>query len=45
VHVARGSVDVNGVALHGGDGLAIEHEQAIRLQGSSGGELLLFDLP
>jgi hypothetical protein len=45
VHVARGSVTVNGMALHGGDGLAIEQEQAIRLQGSTGGEVLLFDLP
>jgi hypothetical protein len=45
VHVARGSVTVNGEDLQGGDGLAIEREQGIRLQGTSGGEVLLFDLP
>jgi len=45
VHVARGSVDVNGMTLHGGDGLVIEQEEAVRLEGSTGGEVLLFDLP
>ena len=45
VHVARGSVRINGVTLSSGDGLAIEQEHMLRLEGTDGGEVLLFDLP
>ena len=46
VHCATGAIDVNGVALKEGDGLAVSDESALRLRGSSAGgaELLLFDL-
>lgn len=42
VHVARGSVSVNGLPLETGDGAAIEEEREITLSGR--GEVLLFDL-
>ena len=42
VHVARGSVSVNGQPLETGDGAAIEEEREITLSGR--GEVLLFDL-
>jgi redox-sensitive bicupin YhaK (pirin superfamily) len=46
VHCATGAIDVNGVALKQGDGLAVSDESALRLRGSNGidSELLLFDL-
>ena len=46
VQVATGAIDVNGVALKEGDGLAVSDESALRLRGANGGEseLLLFDL-
>jgi redox-sensitive bicupin YhaK (pirin superfamily) len=46
VQCATGAIDVNGVALKEGDGLAVSDEPALRLRGSSAGdaELLLFDL-
>ena len=45
VHVARGAVQVNGVALNAGDGARIEAEAALDIKGAMQGELLLFDLP
>lgn len=42
VHVAQGTVDVNGKKLATGDGAAIEDERAITITGD--GEVLLFDL-
>ena len=45
VHVARGSVTVNGVALEAGDALKLESEAEVRLEGGVSAEVLLFDLP
>ncbi len=44
VHVARGTIRVNGEALGEGDGLAIEGERAIHIDGVDDGEVLVFDL-
>jgi redox-sensitive bicupin YhaK (pirin superfamily) len=44
VHVARGSVRVNGLPLGAGDALKIEHEAAVTLDQGSGADVLLFDL-
>ena len=45
VHVARGKVKLNGKDLREGDGARITEESEIRLEGTSLGEVLLFDLP
>jgi redox-sensitive bicupin YhaK (pirin superfamily) len=45
VHVARGSVTVNGTMLHAGDAAKIERESTVRLTDGSDAEVLLFDLP
>ncbi len=45
VHVARGSVSVNGQALNAGDAVRIENESEVRLSDGHGAEVLLFDLP
>lgn len=45
VHVARGSIQVNGKQLHAGDGLRIAAEAEIVLRAAPAGEALLFDLP
>lgn len=45
VHCVQGVIDVNGVAMRGGDGLAVSDEPSLVLRGGAGGgELLLFDL-
>jgi redox-sensitive bicupin YhaK (pirin superfamily) len=44
VHVARGSVKVNGVALTAGDAARIEDEAHVTLAEGDGAEVLLFDL-
>jgi redox-sensitive bicupin YhaK (pirin superfamily) len=44
VHVARGSVTMNGQTLKAGDGAAITAESKIELSAASEGEVLLFDL-
>jgi redox-sensitive bicupin YhaK (pirin superfamily) len=45
VHVAKGSVKVNGASLSAGDGAAFSDEAQVQLEGVSGGaEVLLFDL-
>jgi redox-sensitive bicupin YhaK (pirin superfamily) len=45
LHVARGSLDVNGVAMGAGDGAAVSTAGTLELVGGrEGGELLLFDL-
>jgi len=44
VHVARGSVSVNEVALETGDALKLKNEAAIRLSQGRHAEVLLFDL-
>lgn len=44
VHVARGRVRVNGAELADGDGASLVDEAAVRVEGVSGGEILVFDL-
>jgi hypothetical protein len=44
VHVARGSVKVNGVALAAGDAARIESETQVTLTQGAGAEVLVFDL-
>jgi len=44
VHVARGSVEVNGAALTEGDGAAIAGAGAVTLSGGDSAEVLIFDL-
>ncbi|WP_437776774.1 pirin family protein [Sorangium sp. So ce1097] len=44
VHVARGSVELNGTLLEAGDAAAIRAGGALRLVGKDLGEVLLFDL-
>jgi len=45
VHVIRGQVEVNGVALKGGDAVKIGDEESIGFANADAAELLLFDLP
>lgn len=45
VQVARGRVEVNGVALEAGDGAALTGEAEVRVAAAPGGEVLVFDLP
>jgi redox-sensitive bicupin YhaK (pirin superfamily) len=45
VHVARGSVSLNGQALQAGDAAAVQDESAIALSDGDGAEVLVFDLP
>ncbi|MCU1724279.1 MULTISPECIES: pirin family protein [unclassified Pseudomonas] len=44
VHVARGSVELNGVALQEGDGVRLRQEQLIELSHGVDAEVLVFDL-
>lgn len=44
LQVARGALDVNGLALREGDGLAITKEESLTLDAKSPSEILLFDL-
>jgi redox-sensitive bicupin YhaK (pirin superfamily) len=45
VHVARGSVAVNGEALHAGDAAKLEGPVRVTLADGADAEVLLFDLP
>lgn len=45
IHVARGSVRVNGTELGGGDGARIEQEYDVGIEGIEDAEILYFDLP
>ncbi len=45
VHVARGSLEANGVALGAGDGLGLTDEPHLRLEHGRDAEVLVFDLP
>ena len=45
VHVARGTLTVNGVALSAGDGARISEESLLRLEKGQQAEVLVFDLP
>jgi redox-sensitive bicupin YhaK (pirin superfamily) len=44
VHVARGSVELNGMALQEGDGVRVRKEQRLTLSNGSDAEVLVFDL-
>ncbi len=44
LQVARGQVELNGVALEPGDGAAVSDERALELRAADGAEVLLFDL-
>lgn len=44
VQVARGALRVQGQELREGDGAALSEETELRLEGTEGGELLVFDL-
>jgi len=45
VHVARGSVRVNGANLDAGDAVRIEDEPSVAIEHGHAAEVLLFDLP
>jgi redox-sensitive bicupin YhaK (pirin superfamily) len=44
VHVAEGTVVVNGKRLSGGDAVAVSEEQSLKLEGADTAQVLLFDL-
>jgi redox-sensitive bicupin YhaK (pirin superfamily) len=44
VHVARGSVELDGVKLHAGDGVRLRHARSLRLDAGDNAEVLVFDL-
>lgn len=44
LHVVQGAVEVNGLPMQGGDGLAITGEEALEITTASRGEVLLFDM-
>jgi redox-sensitive bicupin YhaK (pirin superfamily) len=44
VHLIRGRLNINGLALAGGDGLMIESESEVALESGDQAEVLLFDL-
>lgn len=44
VHVARGTLELNGQRLHAGDGARIRHETALHFSQGQQAEVLLFDL-
>jgi quercetin 2,3-dioxygenase len=45
VHVARGSIEANGVALNAGDALKLTQTTSLTLQNGGDAEVLVFDLP
>jgi len=45
VHLARGSVNVDGVRLETGDAVTLRGERAIRIDAGDAAEVLVFDLP
>jgi redox-sensitive bicupin YhaK (pirin superfamily) len=45
VHVARGSVELNGQQLGEGDGVRVRNEQVLTLRGGQQAEVLVFNLP
>ncbi len=45
VHVARGKLDLNGIALGEGDGAKIKDESRLKFSATEDAEVLLFDLP
>ena len=45
VHIARGSVHANGVALEAGDALKLSESSRLQLENGRDAEALVFDLP
>jgi hypothetical protein len=45
VHVARGKLELNGLALGEGDGAKIKDESRLKFSATDDAEMLLFDLP
>ena len=45
VHVSRGKLNLNSIALEEGDGAKIASEQQLKFNAASAAEVLLFDLP
>ena len=45
IHVIRGTVSVNGIALSGGDAAKLSDEEAVWLETAVDAEVLVFDLP
>jgi quercetin 2,3-dioxygenase len=45
VHVARGTISLNGTVLDAGDALKISDGASLQLQDGAGAEVLVFDLP
>jgi quercetin 2,3-dioxygenase len=45
LHLARGTANLNGIAMRSGDGAFIENEILLTLSDAKGAEALLFDLP
>lgn len=45
VHVARGSVEIDGTRLNEGDGAFVERQPELSVEGINRGEILVFDLP
>ena len=45
LHLARGKLTLNGLALNAGDGVGITRSGRLQLRDGDGAELLLFDLP
>jgi hypothetical protein len=44
LHVVRGAVTLNGIALEAGDGAAVTEERTLALRATAAGEVLLFEL-
>jgi redox-sensitive bicupin YhaK (pirin superfamily) len=44
VHVARGSLSLNGTSLNAGDAAGVSHEEILEISGVDPAEILLFDL-
>jgi quercetin 2,3-dioxygenase len=44
IHIARGSVEVNGVRLQAGDGAKVREERVLKIQAGQEAEILIFDL-
>ncbi|UXY16891.1 pirin family protein [Chitiniphilus purpureus] len=44
LHLARGTIEVNGMTLHAGDALMLENEGGVTLRAGRDAEVLLFDL-
>jgi hypothetical protein len=45
VHVARGAIEANGIALGAGDALQITGDVKLHLERGKAAEVLVFDLP